>query len=162
MKNTTAKHLTVGGLIGACYVALSVLQNLLVPGSASMVIQFRVAEALCVLAFFTPDAIAGLCVGCAAFNLIGGATPVDVLLGTLATGLAAAGMYGLRRYPIPGLLLPAVCNGLLIGWELSLFLGYGFWYCAGTVAFGEATVLFALGLPLWYTLQKKNLSKYLR
>ena len=48
MKNP-AKSLTVGGIIGALYAALSLLQNLIVPGSASNIIQFRLAEALCTL-----------------------------------------------------------------------------------------------------------------
>ena len=45
------RWLTQAALIAALYVSLSYLQNFLVPGSASWMIQFRVSEVLCVLAF---------------------------------------------------------------------------------------------------------------
>ena len=54
MKKMTTRDLTCGAVIAALYVVLTVLQNALLPGSASMAVQFRVAEALCVLALFSP------------------------------------------------------------------------------------------------------------
>ena len=63
------RWLTQAAVIAALYVALSYLQNFLVPDSATWMIQFRVSEALCVLAFFTPAAVWGLTVGCFLFNL---------------------------------------------------------------------------------------------
>jgi uncharacterized membrane protein len=72
------RFITHAALIGAMYFALTHLQNLLLPGSASWTIQFRVSEALCVLAFFTPAAIPGLTIGCLLFNLsFAGALPLD-------------------------------------------------------------------------------------
>ena len=47
------KNITHAALIGAMYFALTHLQNFLIPNSATWVIQFRSAEALCVLAFFS-------------------------------------------------------------------------------------------------------------
>ena len=44
-------------IIAALYMILCYLQNLILPGSASWAIQMRAAEALSVLAFFTPAAI---------------------------------------------------------------------------------------------------------
>ena len=58
MKNT--KNITHAALIGAMYFALTHLQNLLVPNSATWAIQFRASEALCVLSLFTPAAVPGL------------------------------------------------------------------------------------------------------
>ena len=40
------RALTFGAMIAAAYVALTYLQNTLVPNSASFAIQFRVSEAL--------------------------------------------------------------------------------------------------------------------
>lgn len=162
MKNKS-RFLTRGALIGALYTALCYLQNFLIPGSASWAIQFRAAEALCVLALFTPAAIPGLTVGCVLFNLsFAGALPLDVPVGGLATLLAAAGMYSLRKitlkgYPLLAMLLPAVCNALLVGWELSVYIGGGFWLNALYVAIGEVAVLLTLGTALFYALRTRGL-----
>ena len=160
--NSKSRYITTGALIGAMYAALCYLQNLLLPGSASQMIQFRAAEALCVLAFFTPAAIPGLTVGCLLFNFcFAGAMPLDILVGSLATLLAAGGMYltrriALRGLPLLGLLMPAAANGLLVGWELSVYIGGGFWFNAMYVAIGELAVLLTLGTALYYALKKHS------
>ncbi len=150
-----AKQLTYGAAIAALYVTLSHLQNLLLPGSASAMIQVRVAEAMGVLAFFTPAAIPGLSTGCFLFNLTSGmALPLDMLVGTAATALAATGMHALRKKPALGFFLPAICNGLLVGWELSFYIGGGFWLNCAYVATGEVIALL-LGVPLYFALKKR-------
>lgn len=162
MRNNT-RYLTYAALIAALYVALTYLQNALLPGSASWAIQFRASEALCVLALFTPAAIPGLTVGCLLFNIsFSGALPLDFLVGSLASFLAAGGMYLTRRitikgYPLFAMLLPAISNALLVGWELSVYIGGGFWLNALYVAIGEAAVLLTLGSALFYTLRGKRL-----
>ncbi len=154
-------------MIAALYVALTHGQNLLLPNSASMAIQFRAAEALCVLAFFTPAAIPGLTVGCLLFNLTSGAAlPLDFLVGSLASLLASAGMWLSRRFsvrgvPIFGLLLPAITNAVLVGWELSVYIGGAFWLNAVQVAIGEAAVLLSLGMALYWTMKNRGLDKRL-
>ena len=152
-------------MLAALYVALTYLQNFLVPGSASWAIQFRVSEALCVLAFFTPAAIGGLTVGCLLFNIsFSGALPLDFLVGSGATALATALMWLTRKwtikgFPLLGLLLPAICNAFLVGWELSHYIGGGFWINALYVAIGEAAVLLSLGSLLYFTVKKRQLDK---
>lgn len=153
------RFLTHSALIGALYVALCALQNTLLPGSASQAIQFRVAEALCVLALYTPAAIPGLTLGCLLFNVVSGAGPWDFIIGTAASALAAAGMYltrkiTLRGYPLPAMLMPAVANGVMVGGMLAYFFGGGFWFNAGCVAVGELGVLLTLGTALFYSLRK--------
>lgn len=161
--NKNVRFLTHAALIGAVYVALTYLQNLLLPGSASWAIQFRASEALCVLALFTPAAIPGLTIGCLLFNIsYAGALPLDFLVGTLASFLAAGGMYLTRRitikgYPMVAMLLPAVINALLVGWELSIYIGGGFWINALYVAIGEAAVLLTLGTVLFYSIRARGL-----
>ena len=151
-----------GAIIAALYVALTHGQNMLLPGSASMAIQFRLSEALCVLAFFTPAAIPGLAVGCLLFNVTSGvALPLDFLVGSLASLLAAWGMWRCRRCPLPAMLFPALTNGLLVGWELAIYIGGGFWINAVYVAIGEATVLLTAGVLLYFSLKRNNLSRRL-
>ena len=55
-----ARFLAYSANIAALYTILCYLQDIILPDSASMAVQFRAAEALCVLAFFTPAAIPGL------------------------------------------------------------------------------------------------------
>ena len=92
------RQMVRGAVIAGLYVVLTHLQNIMLPGSATMAIQFRASEALCVLAFFTPAAIPGLAVGCLLFNLTFAASlPLDFLVGTLATVLATGSMRLLRK-----------------------------------------------------------------
>ena len=157
------RFLVYGALIAALYVALTYLQNVLIPGSATWAIQFRASEALCVLALMTPAAVPGLTIGCILFNIsYVGALPLDFLVGGLATLLATAGMYWLRKltvrgFPLIGMLLPALTNSLLVGWELTVYIDGGFWLNALYVAIGEAAVLLTLGSVLYYAMKKRRL-----
>ena len=64
-----------------------------------------------------------------------------------------------RSYPLFAMLMPAVCNGVLIGWELVVFAGLpgGFWLNAAYVAIGEIAVLLTLGTALYYTIRTRRL-----
>ena len=153
------RFLARSAIIAALYALLCYLQNMLLPGSASWAIQMRLAEALCVLACFTPAAIPGLGLGCLLFNLsFAGALPLDPILGTGATLLAAWGMWLTRKVtvkglPVLGLLMPAAANAVLVGWELTLYIGGGFWINGLYVAIGEVAVLLTLGTALYYALK---------
>ncbi len=161
-KTLKTRRLVQGALIAAMYAALAMLQNMLLPGTASMAVQFRVAECLCVLALFTPAAAPGLAVGCFLVNLLSaGALPLDPVVGALATLLAAQGMYCLRNKPwglLPALLLPALTNGILVGAELAIYIGGGFFVNCLYVAIGEAAVLLILGSALYGLLRKRGFS----
>ena len=158
-----ARRLAHAAIIAALYAVLTHFQNILLPGSATWAIQFRLSEALCILALFTPAAPLGLAVGCLIFNLtFAAALPLDFLVGTLASYFAGKAMWLTRKvtikgYPLPGLLMPALFNALLVGWELSVYIGGGFGLNALYVAIGEAAVLLSLGSMLYYTLKSQNL-----
>ena len=158
-----ARFLAYAALLAALYTALTYLQDFLLPGSSSWAIQFRASEALCVLAFFTPAAIPGLTLGCFLFNLSwAAALPLDFLVGSLATALATGAMYLCRQRKwllLPGLLMPALFNGLLVGWELSVFVGGSFWLHGPYVALGEAGVLLTLGSILYGVFRARGLDK---
>ena len=166
MKQNT-RLLAHAALLAALYVALTYLQNFILPGSATWAIQFRAAEALCVLALFTPAAIGGLTVGCLLFNLsFSAALPLDFLVGTAATFLSVLAMRLLRRvcikgYPLLSMLMPALFNALLVGWELSVYIGGGFWLNALYVAIGEGAVLLTLGTALFDALRARRLASRL-
>ena len=58
----STRGLTRGALIAALYVVLCYLSTIF--GLSSGAIQFRIAEALCVLPIFMVEAIPGLFIGC--------------------------------------------------------------------------------------------------
>jgi len=154
-------------IIAALYAILCYLQNLILPGSASWAIQMRAAEALGILAFFTPAAIPGLGIGCLLFNLsFAGALPLDFLVGTLASCLATGVMWltrniKVRKLPVLGLLTPGIFNAFLVGWELTVYIGGGFWLNALYVALGEWIVLLTLGSLLYTAIRKRGLDSKL-
>ena len=112
-------------------------------------------------------AIPGLALGCLLFNItFAGALPLDFLVGSLASGLAAAAMWLTRRvtvkgFPLLGLLLPAITNAVLVGWELSVYIGGVFWLNAVCVAVGELIALLIPGMLLWSLLNRKDLGNRL-
>lgn len=167
MRNKT-RYTVQSAVIAALYVVLTYLQNLILPDSTSLAVQFRLSEALCVLAFFTPAAIPGMSIGCLLFNISNAqALPLDFLAGTLATACATAFMWksrGLtvRGYPIFGLLMPALWNGLIVGWELELYMGGGFVFNCVCVALGEAAVLLTAGTTLYCAIHSRKLERLLR
>ena len=161
------RYIAHAAIIAAIYAVLTHMQNFLLPGSATWMIQMRMSEALCVLAFFTPAAVPGLSLGCLLFNLTFAQTlPLDWVVGTLATFIAAEAMWLLRNVkvkniPLLGLLMPAVTNAVLVGWELSVYIGGGFLLNAFYVALGELAVLLVLGTVVYLALDRRGLGERL-
>ena len=165
--NHKSRLIAHAALIAAIYAVLTHLQNLLLPNSASFAIQLRLSEALCVLALFSPTAISGLTIGCLLFNLtFAAALPFDWLAGSVATLIATAAMYALRGvrikgYPLLSMLMPALTNAILVGWELTIYIGGGFWINALYVALGEVIVLLTLGTVVFRVFEKRGLARIL-
>lgn len=165
MTRTKTHYLTQAAVIAALYAVLTHMQNLLLPGSTTWAIQMRISEAMTVLAFFTPAAIPGLSIGCLLFNLTYSATlPLDFVVGTLATFLAAWGMWKTRniltfKLPILGLTMPAITNAFLVGWELTTYIGGGFVINAVYVAIGELAVVLVLGTMLYLAIKHRGIQK---
>ena len=112
-KNKSTLTLVQGAALAALYAVLTILQNTLLPGSASMAVQFRIAETLTVFAVLTPAVIPGLTVGCFLANLssLPSLGPYDLIFGTTASLLAAITMRLLRkirlfRMPVLSALMP--------------------------------------------------------
>ena len=60
---------------------------------------------------------------------------------------------------LAGMLLPALTNAFLVGWELTHYIGGGFWLNTLYVAIGEAAVLLTLGSILYYAIKLRRLDK---
>lgn len=174
MKTKSTVYIVQAAVIAALYAALTILQNTLLPGTASMAVQFRVAEVLTILAVFTPAAIPGLTIGCVIANIssLSVLGPYDLIFGSIASLLAAVLMYLLRskrlfKLPVASALMPALANGILVGFEIEFFFVEGgfhfgdFLFQGGCVALGELVVLFVLGLPLARLIEKQGLDKKL-
>lgn len=162
MKNNSKLVLLAqGGMIAALY---TVATTVLAPLSFAN-IQFRASEALTVMPIFAVSSIPGLTVGCILSNAIGVATGaniagwLDVLLGSLATLLAAISTRMLRKIeffgiPFLSLLPPVIFNAFIVGGELSVVCDLPFWICALEVGAGELGVMLILGIPLILALKK--------
>ncbi len=160
MRKIPVRQLTVAAIVGALYAALTLLSSVF--GIAYGPVQFRLSEALCVLPFLFPETAWGLFAGCWVSNLISPYGPLDMVVGSLATLIAALWTAKCRRRwlaPLP----PVVCNALLVGavlaWQQSGSLET-FWpafsFNALSVALGEAAVCWGLGLLLLQSLEKNG------
>lgn len=174
MKSKSTIYIVQAAVIAALYATLTILQNILLPGTASMAVQFRVSEILTILAVFTPAAIPGLTIGCIIANIssLSALGPYDMIFGSLASLIAAVLMYLLRNkrlfsLPVLSALMPAVINGIFVGFEIEFFFVDGgfhfsdFLLQGGLVALGELGVLFVLGLPFAKIIEKHSLDKKL-
>ena len=153
-------------MIAALYIATTFFQEMLLKGSATMAVQFRVSELLCTLAVLTPAAIPGLTVGCFVANfLVMGALPLDVLFGSFATLLAAICAYRLREIkffsvPVISLFMPVIFNAVIVGLEIEIFFIEGdfkllsFMTQASLVGLGEFVVCVLGGIPFYFAVKK--------
>ncbi len=145
MRNQKLAYLSQAAVIAALYVVFTYVSAAM--GLASGAIQVRLSEALCILPCFTPAAIPGLFVGCAAANLLTGCALWDVVFGSLATLIGALLCRVLRRHRVLCLLPNILSNTLII--PLVLMYVYGtpetFWYLALTVGIGEVISCGLLG-----------------
>ena len=150
------RYLCVSAAIAGLYAALTLL---LMPISYGN-LQCRVSEALTILPVLLPEAVPGLTVGCLIANLIGSATPWDVVFGTLATLIAALLSRATRhllwtrwKLPLVSALWPVLANGLIVGLVLSLTLNLPLLLTMLEVAVGEAAAL-VIGLLVYPALAR--------
>ena len=175
-----SNYLARVGVIAAAYAACTLIALLFLGSLAWGPIQFRVSEALCVLALFTPAAIPGLTLGCVIANVMnivisgtGMLGMLDVVFGSLATFAGALFTWKMRRHPLVALAGPVLANALIVPAYLPLLLqGVGFYtipfttisldnswlfmYLFGlvTTCVGEAVIMYVLGYPLARSLAK--------
>lgn len=166
MRDKRVLYLTEGAAIAAIYV---VLCQIFAPISFRDV-QVRIAEGLTILPFFISAAIPGLFVGCVLGNLLGGAIPVDIIFGSLATLIGALGTWAIGRWirgkhpashrmkfllPVP----PILANALII--PFILYYGYGITVPIpiqiATVGAGEILSCGVIGMIILFALEKAGM-----
>ncbi len=148
------RFLLEAAVIAAVYAAITLL---LAPISYGP-LQVRVSEALTVLPALRTSAIPGIFIGCLLANLIGPYGIYDVILGSLASLIAALLTYALRNKPKLAPLPPVIINGIIIGAMLHFVYGVpNLWACMGWVALGQLAACYIIGLPLLLKLKKTKL-----
>ena len=162
MRKFTTRDLTLAAVLAAVYAALTI--TLPVPQYGA--VQIRFAEALTVLPFLFPAATPGLFVGCLIANLFSTVSALDIVVGSLATLIAALWTSRCHKawmIPLPPVLVNFVMVGAMLAWVYTpdTFL-QGFLLMGAQVAFGELVVLYALGLPLTLYLCKSGVGEKLR
>ena len=151
----TLKYIVMGAAIAAIYATLTLV---LQPISFS-VYQVRVSEALSILPYFTSSAVPGLFIGCLIANLLGGAVIWDVVFGSIATLIAAAIAYFMKKHNVSKFLIPlpsVIANTIIIGllmryvynFDMSLLL------CMLSIFVGQAIACYVVGIPLMLAIEK--------
>ena len=154
MKHSNAEKIAFGGVIAALYVVLTLIANAF--GLASGAIQVRISEALTILPVFTAAAVPGLAVGCVLANLVTGCAAWDVVFGSLATLIGAAGTRLLKNHPYAAWIPPVVSNVAIVPIVLQRVYGVpdAWWYLALTVGAGEVISCGVLGLLLYQSAKR--------
>lgn len=154
MRNQKVTYMIQAAMIAAIYVVLVYIFNYWSFG----VIQFRIAEALTILPYFTPAAIPGLFVGCILANMLGGSILADIVFGSIATLIGAVGTYYAGKVHAKWLapVAPVVANTIIVPFVLKY--GYGeasaIPYMMLTVGIGEIIVCGIIGILLFTVVNK--------
>lgn len=175
--NNKLRKIIISATIAGIYAALTLA---FMPISFGPV-NFRISEALTLLPFFSPYAVAGVTVGCLISNLLSPYGILDMVFGTLATFIAALLTYYIGKSnlkfkrllaPLPPVIVNAVVVGVLI--NLTLLKGPSGGITSISlnkeallstmimVGLGEFIVCYFVGLPLIWGLEKnKKIREYL-
>lgn len=159
MRKCSTRDLTLAAMVAALYAVMSYFGNIF--GLTFGPIQFRFAEALTVLPFLFPATVPGLFVGCLITNLLSPYGPLDIVVGSAATLIAALWTSRVKnRWMAP--LPPVICNAVLVGFTIGWAEAGGFtaalpaaWVFNGlTVGLGELGACYVLGMLLLYVLPR--------
>ena len=176
-----SRYVAQAGVIAAVYAAATIVVLQLPAQLGWGLIQFRISEAITVIALFTPAAVPGLALGSIAANSylatqVGLAVAIwDIVFGSLATFLGALWTWRMRKRPLLALAGPVVTNALIVPAYLPILLaGLGLYeipilgidvesawplaYLVGviSVGVGQAVVIYGLGLPLVALLRRSG------
>ncbi|HBP38959.1 MAG TPA: transporter [Clostridiales bacterium] len=168
--------ITQAAVIAAAYIVLTLPFAQIAFGGP---IQFRLAEALAVLATLTPAAIPGLFLGCLLANWFNPQSLglIDIIFGSLATLIAAwltwhifrasQGKPVLRKWAtLLALLPPVLVNALMVGFYLPFLLPDtqpGIPVIAGfmlSIALSQTLVVYGIGWPLLLGLRRTKLNYF--
>ena len=158
MKKSAVK-LARAAIIAALYAVLTVVTAPISYGA----VQFRIAECLCILAFFFDEAVVGLTIGCVIANLFSPSSMLDVVLGSAATFVACL-LSNLTFKAIKnrvsgfivGILFPIIVNALVVPIAIiTVSPDEGSYIIVALqIAAGQAGVLLTAGVVLYVVLLK--------
>ena len=153
MRNSKVQKLVMAAMAAAVYFVLCYFGSIfrLTFGP----VQVRLGEALTVLPFLFPATAPGLALGCLLTNILSPYGPIDMVVGTLATAIAAFLSMKMPRWYLAAL-PPIVMNALLLppmwAWAEAGALNGAFWAAywlnLWTFVVGEAAACYGLGTVL--------------
>ena len=151
------RKIVFAGMVAAIYAALTLGLSFFSFG----VIQYRIAEGLTILPYFTSFSIPGLVIGCIVSNVMSPVGIMDMIFGSLATFIAAISTYyiGKSKLKFKRILAPlpaVVVNALIIGILLKLLYvkDMPLLLCILQVGWGQLVCCYGIGLPLIYVIEK--------
>lgn len=164
MRKFSVRELTLAAMVAALYAVMGYFGDVF--GLTFGAVQLRFAEALTVLPFLLPCTGPGLAIGCLITNLMSPYGPVDMVVGTLATAIAAWLTARMPRWYLAAV-PPVVVNMVLLcpmwAWAEVGSFGGAFWAVCGfnavTFALGEVAVCGVLGTILLRALPKIGVLK---
>ena len=150
MRKSTTRDLTLAAMVAAVYFVLCYFGNIFQLTFGP--VQVRLGEALTVLPFLFPATAPGLALGCLLTNILSPYGPIDMIVGTLATAIAAFLSTKMPRWYLAAL-PPIVMNALLLppmwAWAEAGALNGAFWaaytFNMWTFVVGEALACYVLG-----------------
>lgn len=150
-KKFNQKFLVRQGIVAALYAVLT----LAFPNLAYGPLQFRASEAMTLLAFFNPEYIWGLTLGCFIANIF---SPyiLDIIIGTFASFIAVYFMSKCKNIFVASI-IPAIAN-ILIGVQIY-FVTKGeaaFFLTTGQIMLSEIIIVTIIGVPLFKLLTKNK------
>ena len=157
MKKLTTKQIALSGVVAGLYAAITILTASFAYGN----IQFRIADAMCLLVCIEPSLTIGLTLGCLIANIFSTVSVLDIVIGTAATLLGCLLTIQVKKtwiLPIPTILANAVMVGAMLAFVYTPESFWkGFAIMGAEVAAGEIVVLYLLGVPLYLTMKKTGL-----
>ena len=159
MQKFSARALTLSAMVAALYFVLCYFGNIFQLTFGP--VQVRLGEALTVLPFLFPVTAPGLAVGCLLTNILSPYGPIDMVVGTLATAVAAFLTARMPRWylaALPPVLVNMVILAPMWSWAEVGAVNSAFWavcgFNAATFAVGEVAACYVLGTVLLLALPK--------
>ena len=158
-RELTVRELTLAAVVAAVYFVLCYFGNIFQLTFGP--VQVRLGEALTVLPFLFPATAPGVALGCLLTNVLSPYGPIDMVVGTLATAVAAWLTMKTPRWYLAAL-PPIVMNALLLppmwAWAEAGAVNGAFWasywFNLWTFVAGEAVACYVLGTVLLKALPK--------
>ncbi len=148
-------YITRAGTVAALYAAITFLTSSMSFTQG----QLRIADALCVLPFFMPEAVPGLFIGCLAANFMSPYGAIDIIFGSLATLLAAFLASKIKRkwiVPAPTVFINAVVIGTIITAGGEAFTFEAFRYNFLSMIVSGIISCYMIGMPLMFIYSRWN------